>query len=178
MNEDKINTILIDNYKNYTPPAFVHDSINRLLSGIPQKNLIGIKSIILTDVESMTSDRRKDNIKDIKKGQKTLAFYSHKTKSKPAYISLYIDRIIGDYRGWGYRFHFVQDLIIGSILYHEIGHHIHYSKIPEYQEKEKVAKKWTKHLGGKYFWKHYWYFMIFLYPLKGILKYIKNRFDK
>jgi len=186
MNDNKTNIALIDNYKDYNPPSFIHDSIDRLLSGIPQKYLIGIKSIILTNSKALTSDDRKSDNKKMKNGWMTLAFYSPAKKakpsnisfSKPAHISMYIDRILEKFPNYFLKLHFMQDVIIGAILYHEIGHHIHYSKIPEYQEREIVAKKWKKHLINRYLWKQYWYCMISIYPLMKIAYYVLRKFIK
>jgi len=86
MNNIKIDIPIIENYKNYTPPSFVLNSINRLLSGTEQKYLVGLKSIILTNADAMGSYRRKNEAKMRNRGKRTLAFYSPKAKSKPAYI--------------------------------------------------------------------------------------------
>ena len=175
MNNDNINIPLIENYNDYPAPCFIKDSINRLLSGIPQKYLIGIKSIILTNSKSLTSDRKKDDKNKLKNGWQTLAFYNPQRKSKPAFITMYIDRIIKDFPPLALKFHIIIDVIIGHVLFHEIGHHIHYSKIPEYRDREKVADKWIGKLGRKYLWRRYWYFMLFLSPIITAYKRLKKK---
>jgi hypothetical protein len=46
---------------------------------------------------------------------------------------------------------------VAQTLYHEIGHHIHYTIRPEYKEKEDVADRWSKKLTAKFLRRKYWY---------------------
>jgi len=48
--------------------------------------------------------------------------------------------------------------VVGEILYHEIGHHIHRLKKPRYRtEKEAVADQWKEKLLQGFFVRRYWY---------------------
>jgi hypothetical protein len=50
-------------------------------------------------------------------------------------------------------------MVLGEVLFHEIGHHIHYTQAPEFREREDVAEDWKKRLSKIYFRKRYWYFV-------------------
>jgi hypothetical protein len=44
------------------------------------------------------------------------------------------------------RSRFVAFTVIGRVLFHELGHHIHLTTRPEFKEKEDVADDWSKRL--------------------------------
>jgi hypothetical protein len=66
---------------------------------------------------------------------------------------------MGDRNGphWYLRVPVVRDILLSSVLFHEIGHHIHATAQPEFREKEDVADKWKsklqrRYLRGRYPW--------------------------
>jgi hypothetical protein len=64
-------------------------------------------------------------------------------------------------------------MVLGEVLFHEIGHHIHYTQAPEFREREDVAEDWKKRLSKIYFRKRYWYFLpiaYMLYPFSWLIK--------
>ena len=46
---------------------------------------------------------------------------------------------------------------IGEVLYHELGHHVHYYIRPEYREKEDVADDWSRKFLTNFIRRRYWY---------------------
>ena len=46
-----------------------------------------------------------------------------------------------------------------NVLFHEMGHHIDATVLPEYREKEDVADSWIYKLYVPFFRKKYWYLM-------------------
>jgi hypothetical protein len=52
----------------------------------------------------------------------------------------------------------VKTFLIGEVLYHEIGHHIHRIEEPGYRaDKETVADEWKEKLLNAYVRRRYWY---------------------
>jgi hypothetical protein len=47
--------------------------------------------------------------------------------------------------------------MLGEIIFHEIGHHIHATTQPEYREREDVADEWQRRLLRAYLRRHYGY---------------------
>jgi len=64
--------------------------------------------------------------------------------------------------------------MLGDVLFHELGHHIHQLHIPEHEGPENVAEKWSKKLRGKLLRKRYWYLMSLLYPLARLYRWSKQ----
>ena len=52
----------------------------------------------------------------------------------------------------------IKTFLIGEVLYHEIGHHIHQIQVPGYRaNKEAVADKWKEALLNAHVRRRYWY---------------------
>lgn len=50
-------------------------------------------------------------------------------------------------------------ILIASVLYHELGHHLHKTQYPEFKEKEDVAEEWRRKLTKAAIRKRYRYVM-------------------
>ncbi|MEW6369169.1 MAG: hypothetical protein AB1714_31485 [Acidobacteriota bacterium] len=64
---------------------------------------------------------------------------------------------------------FPRDIIIQSVLLHELGHHLHTTQTKEHTEREDVAERWRRRLGAARFRKRYWY----LVPLVATLRWLR-----
>lgn len=53
-------------------------------------------------------------------------------------------------RSWLLRIPLLREGKIADVLFHEIGHHIHFTSRPEYREKEDVADVWKVRLQDNY----------------------------
>lgn len=83
--------------------------------------------------------------------------YHEKWQGEPAWIELFIDNILSRSAGLTW-IGFLRDLLVGEVLAHEVGHHIHTTKAPEFKEREDVADEWGNRLLGRYLMRRYWYF--------------------
>jgi hypothetical protein len=72
----------------------------------------------------------------------------------------------------------VQDLLIGRTLYHEVGHHIHRTRHPEYKDREAVANEWRDRLMGCHMRRRYWYLRIPMFFLRPVMPLMDRRLDK
>jgi hypothetical protein len=52
--------------------------------------------------------------------------------------------------GWWLRIPFIRESTLGDVLFHEIGHHIHFTCRPGYREREDVADVWKVRLQKQY----------------------------
>ena len=98
-----------------------------------------------------------------------LGFYSQSWKGQPAYIELYVDKILAQAPGLILYIPMVRFILIAHVLYHEIGHHLHKTKYPEFKEKEDVAEAWRKKLTKVAFRKRYRYIMPLLTPYRLLI---------
>jgi hypothetical protein len=89
--------------------------------------------------------------------RETGGLYYQEWKGQAARIELFIDRIIQGWPVFILKFSIFQDVAIAGALFHELGHHIHKTIVPEHKEREDVADEWNKRLGNLYFSKKYWY---------------------
>jgi hypothetical protein len=151
---------VIENYKDFTPPAWVSKAVSRLLDGIPPQYLSGLRTITLSNTggfnhrlkrQKAWSRKRKVPIRECR------GFYSRKWKGKPAQIELFVDKIIVGWPALFLKIPYFQEYAISDTLYHELGHHIHRTSAPEYKEREDVAEDWRKRLVRLYFPRRYWY---------------------
>jgi len=167
MNDKQIVKIS-ENYNNYEPPAWVSKTLCRIINGVPEKYFNGLKIISLCSTESLNHRQRRQ--KTISRKRKVAirncqGLYYQKWHGKPAYIELFVDKII---QGWPtilLSFRFIKDLAFSEVLYHELGHHIHKTSAPEYKEREDVAEIWKRRLSRLYFQDRYFYSKMFFYPL-------------
>jgi hypothetical protein len=158
-----------EDYRDFVAPFWVSKALCRLLDGIPEKYLYGLKTILLTNSLGLNRSQRRKKTKFKKhkvSNHACLGLYQQEWQGQPAKIELFTDNILSSFPALIQRIPFFQDLIMGDVLYHEVGHHIHKSSEPEYREREDVADFWRKKLIGIYFRKQYWY----LRPLTIVLK--------
>jgi hypothetical protein len=69
-----------------------------------------------------------------------------------AWIEIFVDNTLKHWeKGFSLRIPFIHEDLLGGVLFHEIGHHIHFAARPEYREKEDVADVWKIRLERIYF---------------------------
>jgi len=158
----------VEAYRNFEPPSSFKRDVEMLVSYVPLKYFVGLKTIILTNKAGLTRDKRRQKIWS--RNHKillsdALGTYSAGTRSSPASVSLYVDNIVDSDPEWFKRLPVFGHGTLAQVLYHEIGHHIHRAIRPVYKGKEDVANDWSGKLWGNFCRKHYWY----VYPLLWLL---------
>ncbi len=142
-----------EQYFDYIPPVRVHRSLRLLLRYVPDEYLNGLYKITLTNSENVRSVRGK--------------ITSEKRRFRPAdcrglyrkgHILLIIDQIFSQYPELFLLVSPFKTFVIGEVLYHEIGHHIHRLEEPGYRtDKEVVANEWRDKLMQLFLRQRYWY---------------------
>lgn len=177
MSNNAYGVTIKETYKDYSPPVSARKTVSRLLSGIPNTHLFGLKAIVLTNSGSISGERKRKKTRYKKK--KVLlsdcrGLYHQKWSNEPAWIELFVDNICNRYPSWLLKIRFFSDSLFSEVLFHELGHHIHKTQVPEHKEREDIAEKWEKTLNQKYFRRRYWYLMLFLFPVWLLLKLFKK----
>lgn len=167
-----------ENYKNFTPNKAIKKSFERMINAIPSQKLKGLNSVVLTNNSAF--NRKKKRRKTSSRQKKILlsncrGWYTPGSYGQPGNIKIIVDKIQNYYPNWLFKFRFLTDMVLSSVLFHEIGHHIHLTQEPEFKCKESVAEKWNSQLSRKYFWKKYWYIIVFIYPFNPIIKWVRKR---
>lgn len=145
---------VITNFSGYTPPFEVAPIVERMLASVPPKYLIGLKEVVLTNSTGLSRKLRRSVTKARKRKVRivqTLGLYHQAWHGKPAWIQIFVDNTLkaSDKRFW-WRIPLLRETQLGGVLFHEIGHHIHYTAHPEYREKEDVADIWKARLASNY----------------------------
>jgi hypothetical protein len=140
-----------------------------LLRYLPSEDLIGLNSIILTNSNGLSRDERRQ--KAWSRNHKirianALGLYYGATRYSGATIRILVDNIM---RTYPQSFLWITPLLniyFSDVLYHELGHHIHATRRPEYKGKEDAADKWKVSLNRRFLSARYWY----LFPVAVVVK--------
>jgi hypothetical protein len=165
---EPIGPIIVESYREYSPPVKFRHDIETLLRHVPPKYLVGLKTIVLTNRAGLTRDKRKQKVWSRNRMVRladAFGSYSSASKSSPATVWLYVDNIAKSQDKWWEWFGLPRYLTSGQVLYHEIGHHIHSVHKPIHEGPENVAEGWSNKLMGNFLRKHYRY----SFPLLHIL---------
>jgi hypothetical protein len=154
---------VIESYRDFEPPPNFRQNVETLLRYVPSQYLIGLKTVVLTNRAGLSRNRRKHDVWS--RSRKALGSYYRASKSSPATVCLYTDNIMESGMGWLDRAPVLRYLVVGQVLYHEIGHHIHAVHRPAYAEKEDVAENWSGALTRRFYRQRYWYLYPFLMGL-------------
>jgi hypothetical protein len=128
----------------------VHRSLQVLLRHVPEQYLNGLNKITLTNSESLrgtlTSEKRRVRRANCR------GLYSR------GQILLIVDQIFFDCPELFLLIPPFKTFLIGEVLYHEVGHHIHRTREPGYRtNKEAVADEWKDKLRRSFLRRRYWY---------------------
>lgn len=130
--------------------------------------------IVLTNHDALSHDKRRRKLWSRRRKvplKYALGSYHQAWKGDPAWIDLFVDRITAYYTfPFMFRLPILPYMPFGEVLYHEIGHHIHKTIRPEFQEREDVADKWRDKLTRRFIRQQYWYLMPVLLPLAGTVQ--------
>ena len=146
---------LVTYFHEYTPPFDVRPLLSRMVGSVPPEYLAGLDSVVLTSTDALSRKRRRSKTWSRKRTVKvvrTRGLYHHAQNGKTAWIEIFVDRI---FEGWEGGFWLklppVRDFLLAPVLFHEIGHHIHATVRPEFQEREDVADRWQVKLETIYY---------------------------
>jgi hypothetical protein len=135
-----------------------------MLSDLPNGYFARFGYVTLRDAGSLTRDERRKR-KKAGPSRRLLGTYYGPTPREPAHIDLFVDAI---FDGWSTHLSSippVRDILLGKVLYHELGHHLHGVVQPEHRDREVVAEEWRRKLLGTYFRRTYWYLLPVLWPV-------------
>lgn len=150
---------LVERYAAYTPPFDVKALIQKMVASVPPKYLVGLAEIILTDTADLPRTFRRGVVNSRKKRFRMIqarGVYHPNWNNHPAWIEIFVDNTLRAWeRGLWLKFRLYREPLIGDVLFHEIGHHIHFAVRPEYREREDVADVWKTRLSSNYTRKAY-----------------------
>lgn len=138
----------------YKPPFNVTRLIERMLESVPPKYLVGLSEVVLTNASGLSRARRRGVTKSRRKKVKILntrGLYHPAWQGRRAWIEIFVDTTLRLWeKGFWLKISFFREMDLGDVLFHELGHHIHYAVRPEYSEEEDVADVWKVRLHRNY----------------------------
>jgi hypothetical protein len=161
--------IIRETYSRWSPPIAVGKIVARLIESLPDEYLAGIKTVVLTDAAGLNYEGRR--AKTWTRGRKVLirkcrGLYHEAHAGETAWIELFVDNIVMHWSLWFLKIPLFADMAFGEVLFHEIGHHMHRTRAPEFREREDVAESWRKRLSRVFFRSRYWYLIPVAYLLR------------
>jgi hypothetical protein len=163
---------VFENFRDYTPPPRTIESVKLLLRYVAPEHLVGLQSIVLTNIGAFSRNERRTKTWTRKRKVPltcSLGWYSRATRNSPANIRLNIDQIEQADLEWLRNIPLVRYYCLARTLYHEIGHHIHTAHRPVYGERENVADDWQRKLWRHFVRTRYPYMMPALWLLRLVM---------
>lgn len=144
---------VIEHYQEFSPPCDAKAVVEDLLSSAPPELLAGLRSVVLTNTKALTGGRKRRHSRS--RGGKVqhagvLGLYHPTWNGEPAWIEVFVDQTLAGRPAWLLHLSLFRAIFLGSVLYHELGHHIHATAKPEHREKEKVADEWQTRLARRH----------------------------
>jgi hypothetical protein len=125
-----------------------------MLDSVPENYLLGLGEVLLTNTSSLPRKRRRSITKSRRRKVHVIeakGLYHPAVHGNRAWIEIFVDNTLRGWEdGWWLRIPFIREGKLGDVLFHEIGHHIHFTCRPEYREREDVADVWKVRLQKRY----------------------------
>jgi hypothetical protein len=157
---------IITAFSEYEPPFNIVAMSRRIIDSVPEKYLQGLTQVVLTNAGGLPRDRRRSVTKS--RGRKARikearGLYHPASQQRGAWIEVFVDNALDrsgsgwdGWRGrWLQRANWFRETELSDVIFHEIGHHIHFTVRPEYREKEDVADVWKVRLQKNYIRQRY-----------------------
>jgi hypothetical protein len=167
------NPLIVEVYKEYSPPVNVSNTIRILLESIPERYVAGLKEVVLTNASGLSRERKRAKTASRARTFQVRGLYHQIGNGQPAWIEIFVDNTLKRWPRSLIKIPFFQHMAFGEVLYHEVGHHIHYTVERKFGNQEIFAEKSTWELFSFYFRKRYWYLQPLIWPLRLISRGIR-----
>jgi hypothetical protein len=171
-------TKLITNFSGHPPPSDVTSIVYRMLESVPKDYLNGLSAVVLTSTGSLSRERLKSKTKSRKRTVKiaqAAGLYHPAWHGESAWVEIFVDQTLKNATKDWFKPPFEREMLLSSVLFHEIGHHIHATKRPEFREREDVAERWKEKLTATYFRKKYPWMLVLVYLMRFFRRIFRSR---
>lgn len=163
--------LIQETYKEYTPPVNVANAVQTLLAYVPSKYLAGLDQIVLTNAASLSQERRRQKTALGSPTPNVKGLYHQLWNGQPAWIEIFVDNTLQEWPSKLIKLPFFRNYALSEALYHEIGHHIQFTKKLQFGDGEAFAEQYESKLFRLFFRKRYWYLQPIIFPLRVIYKF-------
>jgi hypothetical protein len=173
---------IITSLSGYTPPFDPVPIVERMLASVPPEYLVGLKEVVLTNSSGLSRKLRRAVTKSRKRKVKIVEardLYHQQWHGQQAWIEIFVDNTLKECeKNWWSRLSFLREAELADVLFHEIGHHIHFTTRPEYREREDVADVWKVRLRKNYFRERRPVLQALFYPVRPIIRVLLKAIKK
>jgi hypothetical protein len=134
-----------EDYDRYSPPTWVMRTTRELVASVSAEKTAGL-SIVLTESARMPKGKthrvggRKYAMKEC------LGFYRGRWRGDPATVFIIVDNVIARRSWWFWHLPLSRDVVLGAVLFHEIGHHLNATIGSLAGGEEASADNWERRL--------------------------------
>lgn len=181
--EDTRRPKIVNHYLNFKPPFPIDQIVADMVKAMPAEYVRGLSQIVLTNVSAQSRAARRAVTRS--RGRKVkrieaLGLYHPAHGNQSAWIEIFVDNTFRKWdRGLWLHFRFLRISLVGDVFFHELGHHIHFTVRPEFNEREDVADKWKARLQRKYMQTRFpalhWLLTAINFLSFGLIQWIKKR---
>jgi hypothetical protein len=144
-----------EDYQRYVPPAWVAVTIRRLLDSLPDGYVAGLSAVVLTEATKVGKGKSRRVAGRKHSRRECLGLYRRWPRGDQPAIFIIVDNVLREERlQW---LQFARDAMLGEVLFHEIGHHLHFKVGSAGAGDEASAENWERRLWGMHLRKRYWY---------------------
>jgi hypothetical protein len=148
---------ILENYKDYDPPAYVRPVVERLLAHVQPNHLAGLQSVVLTNAAVIGKGKTKRVGGRKHPRNECRGFYHRKWNNQQPWIEIVVDNTLSGMWQPGNRIPIFREFVLADVLYHEVGHHLDLTLGSPARGGEDPANMWSKRLGSRYLRHRYWY---------------------
>jgi len=164
---------VVEAYKNYTPPIDALKVTQLLLRYVPQDYQRELESIVLTNTDALSRERRRSKVQSGSRVTEVRGLYYEPWNGRPARIEIFVDKALLNCTPWEMKFSVIKQFVLSDVLYHEIGHHMQFLEGKSTgRQREKLAEQYERKLYDRFFQQRYWY----LWPFIAILRWVRKAF--
>src|SRR5262249_12010866 len=147
---------VVEEFRWLVPPADYRSTVERLVQSVPPEYLKGLDRVRLLDTPALQRVWPAKKIPDTEYS----GCYHRAKKGRKAEIELNLDVVTATLPNWALKVPVIREGVIAWVLFHEIGHHIHFAVEPDPRPVEEVANIWYRFLLRNYFLRRFRYLRI------------------
>jgi hypothetical protein len=143
--------------------------VDRLLASVPAASCVGLTEVVLTTAGTPSRGRRRGRLSVHGRRRRTrhvLALYHGSGPAGPAWIEVFVDRILAGVPRVVLRMPPARDLLFAWVVFHELGHHVHQHVGSAPGDPETVADDWAAQFTVMFIHQRYPY----LVPLLSVVR--------
>lgn len=162
---------VVEAYKDYTSPIDALGVTQLLLRYVPQEYQRELESIVLTNTDALSRQRRRRRVKTGSRVTQARGLYYEPWNGRRARIEIFVDKTLQGYPALLLKVPFINHFALSDVLYHEIGHHMQFLEGKSSgRQQETLAERYERKLYDRFVEQRYWYVWPFVTAIRWVRK--------